>query len=404
MKNVVEVVDISKVFSEYKSEFQRILSWFGLIFKPFKEHRVLEAVNFTVKSGESVGVIGKNGAGKSTLLKIITGTLKPSSGSVHFNGSISAILELGMGFNPDLTGRQNVYHSAGLMGYPLDKIHEVIDEIHEFSDIGDYFDQPVRIYSSGMQARVSFSVATAFRPDLLIVDEALSVGDVNFQSKCFTRMRKLQEMGTSILFVSHDTQAILSFCDKAVLIHNGKVVKQGLPKDIIQKYEHLTSDFLDNQKNEKNEKNENKVELLEFSIINEQGQSTCSILSGEKVSLRATLKFLEDCSDPHYGIRITNRLGNSVFETNTYCMKVATEEIKKQEEFSVCFDFIMSLSPGEYMFDIGVTSDGYNDRYFHKYLAMHNNVGELTIYENEDEILFAGYYNMKPEFKYKEKS
>ncbi|ENM5767888.1 ABC transporter ATP-binding protein [Vibrio mimicus] len=398
MKNVLEVNDVSKAFIEYKSEFQRLLSWFGITFKPQKRHQVLDGVSFSVRSGESVGIIGRNGAGKSTLLKMITGTLKQSSGEITFNGSISAILELGMGFNLDLTGRQNVYHVAGLMGYPLERIHAVIDEIHDFSDIGDYFDQPVRIYSSGMQARVSFAVATAFRPDLLIVDEALSVGDVNFQSKCFNRMRNLQEQGTSILFVSHDTQAVLSFCDKAILIHDGKIIKQGDPKEIIQKYEHLASDFLDNQVSNEKKATNNKVDLVDFSILNGKGESINSIYSGESVKLKATLKFMDSYSDPHFGIRITNRLGNSVFETNTYCMNIINGRIEKEVEFSLYFEFVMSLSPGEYMFDIGVTNEGYNERQFHEYLSMHNNVGCLTIYENKDDIIFAGYYNMNPKF------
>ncbi|EJL6637547.1 ABC transporter ATP-binding protein, partial [Vibrio cholerae] len=169
----------------------------------------------TISKGKAVGVIGKNGAGKSTLLKLITGTLSPTTGSIKVNGSVAAILELGMGFNPELSGRENAFHSAGLMGKDRKEIHEHIKMIEEFAEIGEHFDEPVRTYSSGMQARLAFSVATAFRPDLLIVDEALSVGDVSFQAKCFQHMLDMKRKGTAILLVSHDSQAIKNFCDEA---------------------------------------------------------------------------------------------------------------------------------------------------------------------------------------------
>ncbi|WP_305464061.1 ABC transporter ATP-binding protein [Photobacterium leiognathi] len=172
MSSVLEVKNVGKSFKEYNSELIRISSWFGLNPKPIQENKILKNINFSVSPGEAVGIVGQNGAGKSTLLKMITGTLKPSSGSIHVTGRLSAILELGMGFHPDLTGRQNVYHSAGLMGFSQEQIDAVIDDLEAFAEIGEYFDQPVRTYSSGMQMRVAFGVVTAYRPEILIVDEA----------------------------------------------------------------------------------------------------------------------------------------------------------------------------------------------------------------------------------------
>lgn len=186
--SLLTVKNLGKAYRVYASEFQRIGRWFGISTKPKEEHWVLKHVNFSIHAGEAIGIVGQNGAGKSTLLKMITGTLQPTEGNVQVNGRIAAILELGMGFTPDLTGRQNVYHAAGLMGFNADRIDEVIKEIEAFAEIGTYFDEPVRTYSSGMQMRVAFAVATAIRPEILIVDEALSVGDSYFQHKSFDQI------------------------------------------------------------------------------------------------------------------------------------------------------------------------------------------------------------------------
>src|SRR5205085_1659835 len=190
---------------------------------------VLRDVSFSVKPGEAVGLIGINGAGKSTLLKLITGTTQPTTGGVHMEGRVAALLELGMGFHPDFTGRQNVFMAGQLLGMTVDEIARLMPEIEAFAEIGDYMDQPVRVYSSGMQMRVAFSVATARRPDILIVDEALSVGDAYFQHKSFARIRSFREMGTTLLFVSHDKSAIQALCDEAILLHGGRIAIQGDP-------------------------------------------------------------------------------------------------------------------------------------------------------------------------------
>ena len=219
--------DVGKAYREWGSEWRRFASWFGMHPKPESEDWVLRHVSFEVRAGEAIGIVGQNGAGKSTLLKIVTGTLRPSEGVVATAGTIAAILELGMGFNPDLTGRENVLHSAALMGHPNDKVLAAMPEIEAFAEIGEYFDHPVRTYSSGMQVRVAFAVATAFRPDVLIVDEALSVGDAYFQHKSFDRIRQFQKQGTALLLVSHDAAAIQSLCSRAILLERGHVLRDG---------------------------------------------------------------------------------------------------------------------------------------------------------------------------------
>ena len=222
--------------------------------RPREEHWVLKDVRFSVGPGEAVGIVGQNGAGKSTLLKLITGTTSPTQGQVQLRGSVAAILELGMGFNPDLTGRENAYHSAGLMGYSQADIKRVMPDIEAFAEVGEYFDQPVRTYSSGMQMRVTFSVATAFRPDLLIVDEALSVGDSYFQHKSFDRIREFQSQGCSLLIVSHDRSAVQALCDRAILLEKGCMIKDGNPEEVMDFYNALIA-----------EKENQKVDLVQHT-------------------------------------------------------------------------------------------------------------------------------------------
>lgn len=405
---ILDVKNISKSYKNYGAEWRRILSWFNFRFKPVEEIWTLEDINFSISPGEAVGIMGQNGAGKSTLLKIITGTLTPTTGTITTKGKVAAILELGMGFHPDLTGRQNAYHSAGLMGYTHEEISSTIEEIKTFSEIGEYFEEPVRIYSSGMQARVSFAVATAFRPDILIVDEALSVGDVYFQSKCFNRMQEMKNNGTSILLVSHDIQAIRNFCTKAILLHKGKFKGEGEPKEISQMYEHIISEFSNKLNEDKNIDNlivkntkKSRVELLYFKLLNLNEEEIVTAECNEEVIIEFSYKSFENFEDPHYGIRIADRFGNSAFETNTFCMKQKTDSIKAGEIVVVRFYFIMNLGAGDYMFDVAMVSNGYNKSYFKDYLSMDNNVEHLKIVDNLNNIIFAGYYNMNPKVSIK---
>src|ERR1700712_2690256 len=240
--SLLRAKDLGKAYRTYRSEWQRIGRWLGIKSAPREEHWVLQHINFEINAGEAIGIVGQNGAGKSTLLKMLTGTLQPTTGEVQVNGRIAAILELGMGFNPELTGRQNVYHAAGLMGFNTPQIDEVIEDIEAFAEIGEYFNEPVRTYSSGMQMRVAFAVATAFRPDILIVDEALSVGDSYFQHKSFERIREFQEQGTTLLLVSHDKQAIQSVCDRAILLDGGRLAREGKPEEVMDFYNALIAE------------------------------------------------------------------------------------------------------------------------------------------------------------------
>jgi len=232
----ITVTNLGKAYKRYSGKWARFAEWITGQ-ERHESHWVLQDINFIVQRGEAVGIVGVNGAGKSTLLKMITGTTQPTTGSVQINGKVSALLELGMGFHPDFTGRQNALMAGQLLGYSIAEITRLIPEIEAFAEIGDYIDQPVRVYSSGMQVRLAFAIATANRPDLLIIDEALSVGDAAFQRKCFQRIEGYRASGTTLLFVSHGIETVKALCDRAIFIREGRLAEWGPAKQVCDEYE-----------------------------------------------------------------------------------------------------------------------------------------------------------------------
>lgn len=233
----ITVTNLGKAYKQYPNRWARLAEWLDPSGKPRHHlHWVLQDISFTVNPGEAVGIVGINGAGKSTLLKMITGTTQPTIGSARITGHVAALLELGMGFHPDFTGRQNAFMSGQLMGYSAEEIAELMPEIEAFADVGDYFDQPVRIYSSGMQARVAFATATMTRPDVLIVDEALSVGDAYFQTKCYKRIADYKTAGTTFLLVSHSAGDVVKHCDRAIMLKQGRIEIDGSSRDVTNRY------------------------------------------------------------------------------------------------------------------------------------------------------------------------
>ena len=360
MSNVLEVKNISKSFKDYASEWHRVASWFGLNFKPKEEHHILKHISFSIAPGEAIGIVGQNGAGKSTLLKIITGTLKSSEGSVHINGRISAILELGMGFHPDLTGRQNVYHSAGLMGFSHEQITAAMDDIEAFAEIDEYFDQPVRTYSSGMQMRVAFGVATMYRPEILIVDEALSVGDTYFQHKSFERIREFQKQGTTLLLVSHDKGAIQAICDRAILLEKGAVIKDGEPEAVMDFYNALIADK-ENTTVKQVVKEDGKVETIsgtgeakitDIALYNNKNEKVEYLGVGDMVTLKLQVSIYENIEKLVIGYMIKDRLGQEMFGTNTHHYDRIITQAKKEDSYEISFSFPMNLGIGSYSISV----------------------------------------------------
>ena len=249
---VIRVDDVCKLYKLYDKPTDRIKDSLGLTKKQlYKEHFALKNLSFEVRKGECVGIIGTNGAGKSTILKIITGVLNPTSGKVDINGRISALLELGAGFNSEYTGMENIFLNGMMLGFTREEVEAKLESILNFADIGEFINQPVKTYSSGMFVRLAFAVAINIEPEILIVDEALSVGDVFFQTKCYRKFEEFKEMGKTILFVSHDLGSINKYCDRAILLNKGKKHAEGTPKEIIDMYKRILVDDSTDEGNEK---------------------------------------------------------------------------------------------------------------------------------------------------------
>lgn len=351
----IVVQDLGKAYKTYKNRWGRLAEWVlpGKI--QHKLHWVVRDINFTVNSGEAVGIIGINGAGKSTLLKMITGTTHPTLGSVQLSGRVAAMLELGMGFHPDFTGRQNVIMAGQLLGHGVETIHHLMPEIEAFAEIGEYIDQPVRVYSSGMQVRLAFSVATAIRPDILIIDEALSVGDAYFQHKSFDRIRKFRADGTTLLIVSHDKGAIQSICDRAILINSGKLEFEGPPEAVMDYYNALLSGNTVTVRQESTEKGliktisgSNQAQLEIVELLNIDGEPVELVRVDEEIILRLVVRANEDLPELVVGYALKDRLGQVIYGTNTYHLSKVEKTIKKGELIEYLFSYKVRLGPGTY--------------------------------------------------------
>lgn len=361
----ITVTSLGKAYRQYPNRWARLAEWM----LPGRQvrHRlkwVLQDINFTVRPGEAVGIIGLNGAGKSTLLKIITGTTQPSTGSVVMTGRVAALLELGIGFHPDFTGRQNVYMAGQLLGYGMEEITRLMPEIEAFAEIGDYLDQPVRVYSSGMQVRLAFSVATAHRPDVLIVDEALSVGDAYFQHKSFDRIRAFQKQGTTLLIVSHDKQAIQSICDRAILLSAGQLAMQGTPEAVMDYYNALLAEHQGQQLSQ-SQPIEGRVQTVsgtgeatvnDVALLNAQGERMKVIDVGARVTLQVNVLVHAPIARLVIGYVIKDRLGQAMYGTNTHLKEMPLNDLRAGQTVNFRFDFLMNLGPGSYSVAVALTS------------------------------------------------
>lgn len=361
----IVVSNLGKAYKQYPTRWSRLREWM----LPFQgpQHAlkwILQDISFTVEPGQAVGLIGINGAGKSTLLKLITGTTQPTTGSVHMQGRVAALLELGMGFHPDFTGRQNVYMAGQLLGMPVEEITRLMPQIEAFAEIGDYMDQPVRVYSSGMQMRVAFSVATAVRPDILIVDEALSVGDTYFQHKSFDRIRQFRREGTTLLLVSHDKQAIQSVCDSAILLDAGRLARQGAPEEIMDYYNAMIADR-ENSMLQLNARDDGKLQVVsgtgeatvaEIALLDTDGQRVEVIDVGQDVTLQVTVEARAAIPRMVLGYMIKDRLGQPMFGTNTHLKELPLHDVQPGERITFRFRFDANLGAGTYSVATAIVS------------------------------------------------
>jgi teichoic acid transport system ATP-binding protein len=445
----IKVENVSKMYKLYDKPMDRLKESLRLTKEVrFRPHYALNEVSFRIDKGETVGIIGTNGAGKSTVLKIITGVLNQTSGNVEINGRISALLELGAGFNMEYTGIENVYLNGTMIGFSKEEIDSKLESILEFADIGEFVYQPVRTYSSGMFVRLAFAVAINIDPEILIVDEALSVGDVFFQAKCYKKFEEFKKEGKTILFVSHDLGSISRYCDRVVLLNHGRKLDEGSPKDMINMYkkvlvnqlnventEHIESTHeservdetkamsenstVDNVENYRSNKNlimrdraiyrrgsnvkgslqlnpnlndygTKEIEIIDFGIYDDQGIVTGSLIKGEKFSVAMKLRIHKPVFAPIVAFTITNLKGEEISGTNT--MYENKEVVcDKPGEVLVVFSQEMNFQGGEYLLSLGCT--GYEKDDFTVYHRLYD-VCNITVVSDKNTV---GFFDMNSE-------
>lgn len=395
----IEVKDVVKIYKLYDKPRDRVKEAFGFGKKQqTKLHYALNGVSLKIAKGETVGIIGTNGSGKSTILKIITGVLNPTSGEVHVDGRISALLELGAGFNQEYNGIENVYLNGTMMGFSEKEIEEKLPSILEFADIGDYVYQPVKTYSSGMFVRLAFAVAINIEPEILIVDEALSVGDVFFQAKCYRKFEEFKEQGKTIVFVSHDLSSISKYCDRVFLLNQGNLLGEGKPKEMIDAYKRvLVGQYEDagEEKTESEAENPSALEygngqaqILEYYMTDDRGVRTCAIIKGSEFTIHMKVKFTEKVPAPIFAFSIKNVLGVEITGTNTMIEKAFLEGVEPGQVKEITFTQKMSLQGGEYLLSLGVT--GYRGEAFEVYHRLYD-ILNISVVSDKNTV---GYYDM----------
>ena len=366
----IQVRQLGKAFKHYARNFARLLDWLPGTTPKHHLKWVLQDLNFEIQPGESVGIVGRNGAGKSTLLKLLTGTLVPTTGKLQVNGRVAALLELGMGFHPEFTGLENVRMAGQLQGLSLAEIDQCMDDIVAFAEIGDALHEPVRVYSSGMLVRLAFATATAVKPDILIIDEALAVGDAYFQHKCYQRIRDFKAKGTTLLFVSHDPLAIKSLCDRALLIEAGQLSLDGAPEQVLDYYNALIAlnkeavvehtahvEVPDAQSGVRSGSGEVKIGQVQLL---RQGQEVQQCFEGEPVVLAVDVQVLKAVPSLTVGLMIKDRLGNDIFGTNTFHlgMAAALSNAKPGQRWRIAFEFSnLHLAAGSYNISLAAHGD-----------------------------------------------
>lgn len=418
----ISVQGVSKIYKLYDKPIDRLKEAVSLTHKSYhRDFFALSDISFDVKKGETVGIIGTNGSGKSTILKIITGVLSPTTGTAEVSGNISALLELGAGFNSEYTGLENIYMNGTMMGFSRQEMERRMDDILRFADIGDFVNQPVKTYSSGMFVRLAFALAINVDPEILIVDEALSVGDVFFQAKCYRRMEEMMKNGTTILMVSHDMGSIIKYCDKVVLLNRGHFVAQGEAGKMVDLYKKI----LANQTDELAEALEEKKEALglpveatvsdkrmkdrmnlnpevqeygdgranfeDFGTLDARGNVTNLLLKGEMFTIRERVRFHAPIENPIFTYTLRDKKGTDITGTNTLFEGTEIKPVKDGDVYTVSFRQKMNLQGGEYLLSMSCT--GYENGEHVVYHRLYN-VLSLTVISNKNTV---GFYDMGSE-------
>ncbi|MBO5292536.1 MAG: ABC transporter ATP-binding protein [Lachnospiraceae bacterium] len=417
-KVAIQVEKLNKRYKLYEKPSDRMKEALGLARKKkFTEHYALRDVDLSIYEGECVGIIGTNGSGKSTILKIITGVLNPTSGNVTVNGRISALLELGAGFNMEYNGIENIYLNGTMIGFSKEEIDAKMQDILDFADIGEYVHQPVKTYSSGMFVRLAFAVAINIEPEILIVDEALSVGDVFFQAKCYHKFEEFKRAGKTILFVSHDLSSISKYCDRVVLLNQGVKLGEGSPKEMIDAYKQVlvgqyvvpdetafemddekkSGNLLSDEELQKKAAGENpelleygtkQAEITEFFLTDERGVRSSAVIKGTEFDIHMKVKFYDNLPAPIFAFSFKDVKGTEITGTNTMVEKAFLESVTAGEEKEIIFHQRMSLQGGEYLLSLGLT--GYEGDAFKVYHRLYD-VYNVTVISDKNTV---GYYDM----------
>lgn len=418
----ISVDKVSKLYKLYDKPSDRLKEALGFTKeKKYREHFALSDVSFNVKKGQTVGIIGTNGSGKSTILKIITGVLNPTSGKVDISGRISALLELGAGFNMEYTGIENIYLNGTMMGYSKQEVDEKLQTILDFADIGDFVKQPVKTYSSGMFVRLAFAVAINIDPEILIVDEALSVGDIFFQAKCYHKFTEFKNAGKTILFVSHDLGSIAKYCDRVILLNKGIKLAEGDPKEVIDLYKQvlvsnaemkdLDEVYTATDKEQKLPEDEtiwkeslmqnpnaleygNKyAQIIDFAIIDNKGRITNNIQKNTEFKIRMKVKFNRDIEEPIFAFTIKDLQGTDVTGTNTMYELLNFGLVKRDEIKVIEFSQNMNLQGKNYLLSFGCV--GYENSDFVVYNRLYD-VCNINVISDKNTV---GFYDMNSSVK-----
>lgn len=421
-ENVIEIKDLVKKYKMYNRKKDRLVEAILPKVNKHSDFMAMDNLNLEIRKGEVLGILGKNGAGKSTLLKMITGVVVPTSGILKVKGKISSLLELGTAFNMELTGEENIYQHGQVMGLTQEEIERTKQDVIDFADIGEHLYQPVKTYSSGMFARLAFACAINVNPDILIVDEVLSVGDMAFQLKCFKKFEEFKKEGKTILFVTHSVGSVLDNCTRTIILEHGKKIFDGDTKEGVENYKKLITGMLDNSKSNKNNNTENindideslwksnfnlnpdiivygngEAEIFDYGIFNSKGEFVPIIDNEDEISIKLKARFMEDVECPTFSITIKDFTGKEICGTNTNIEKLYTGKCGKGKKYLCEFKQKIKLAPGKYTLSLSCS----------KYSAN----GELVpINRNYDALIFevlskkpvVGYYEFDTQIKFDE--
>ena len=405
---MIKVEAISKKFKLYHSPTGRLKEiFFGKLYH--KDFVALDSISFEIGPGQTLGIIGQNGAGKSTLLKILSGIVIPDTGTISIDGKVTGLLELGTGFNAEMTGLENIYMNGTLIGMTRDEIDGKKKTIIDFSELGEFINEPIKTYSSGMTMRLAFSIAIHADPRCFLVDEALAVGDAYFQQKCMRKIQEFRNGGGSIVFVSHDMNAVKTLCDAAIMLDHGKMIDYGEPKDVVDFYQNMILKKMHQgdvavqvKKIEKERKVNNssistgEVELVSFKICNEDYEEISYIESEKNIRVIFQIKTIKDLDEPHYGIMVRNHLGLSIFQTSTYNLKIKPPKVQQNQIVTIEFKMNFPLVAGAYSFTIGVANRPITIGSYEEWLLMIHDVELLKVLSKNDGIIVEGIFNMNP--------